>query len=133
MNAALGQAAVTLGFVASALGAAVLACGELVRSVPLRVHACLGADGSRLLAKSIELTGPAQSGTVLGVLAEGRFGYLFPTEGGATFEPVAAVQVAGLVRRDRFLYRDFAGEERILLQPAPVALQGSLGIAVHFR
>lgn len=117
------------------LGGSVAGCYRLVRTGMAALDTCVGFDAARLHSSSIDLTRGSESGAIIDVLAEARFGVRFPTAEkgrGLVLEPVVAAQVAGMLRRDRFTYRDRTLQERTLLQPAPVAFQASLGIAVHF-
>lgn len=117
------------------LGGSIAGCYGLVRTGMATLHSCLGFDAGRLHTSSIDLTRESESGAVIDVFAEARFGYRFPTSAngrGLVFEPVIGVQLAGILRRDRFTYRDRTLQERTLLQPAPVAFQASFGLAVHF-
>jgi len=117
------------------LGGSIAVCYGLVRTGMATLHSCLGFDAGRLHTSSIDLTRESESGAVIDVFAETRFGYRFPTSEngrGLVFEPVIGVQLAGILRRDRFTYRDRTLQERTLLQPAPVAFQASFGLAMHF-
>ena len=117
------------------LGGSIAGCYGLVRTGMATLHTCVGFDAGRLHTSSIDLTRESESGAVIDVFAETRFGYRFPTSEngrGLVFEPVIGVQLAGILRRDRFTYRDRTLQERTLLQPAPVAFQASFGLAVHF-
>lgn len=72
---------------------------------------------------------------MLDVFAEARLGYRVPMSEkrhGPVLEPVVAAQLAAILRRDRFTYRDRTLQERTLLQPAPVAFQATFGVALHF-
>jgi hypothetical protein len=117
------------------LGGALLGCFDILR--PERapsptVALCAGADGGRLQSTSSVLTRASEDGAVLDVLAEGRVGYRFHAFGPMVLEPVIAVQIAAILRGDRFRYRDATGAERTLLEPAPAAFQASFGVVVHF-
>ncbi len=118
------------------IGAALLGCYELIRATasatPLTWTACAGGDVSRIEAESSGLTTARKSSLSAALLGEIRIGYRSPVPGNVVVEPFLAVQASAVVRRDRFTYRDAAGRERTLLQPAPGAVQGTFGVAVHF-
>jgi hypothetical protein len=111
---------------------ALLSCFSLLPSIPSSFAACGGVEAGRLHSTSIVLTRASETAVFLDVFVEGRLGYRFARAGDFIIEPVLAAQIAAVLRRDRFTYRDRAGQERTLLQPAPVAFQASLGLAVHF-
>jgi hypothetical protein len=115
------------------LGGALLGCGELVRTAGTALSLCGGLDAGRLGTESTSFSRTSNATAVLGVLAEARFGYRFGRPlGPFVVEPVLAAQVSAIIKRDRFTYRDEAGRELTLLKPAPLAIQGSLGVALHF-
>lgn len=110
-----------------------MACHGLIRSRKVTLSLCAGVDGGRLHVDAPTLTqGSDTSRLLLDVLAEARAGYPLGTLGNLRFEAVLAAQIAAVLRRDRFTYRDRSGRELTLLQPAPVLFQGSFGLAVHF-
>jgi hypothetical protein len=109
-------------------GGALLGCARLVSELSL----CGGFDAGRLATESASFTRSSNATAVVGVLAEARFGYRFAGPGGTSVEPILAAQISAIVRRDRFTYRDEAGRELTLLRPAPLAIQASIGVAVHF-
>lgn len=115
------------------MGGAVLGCAELVRAGATGLSLCGGFDAGRLATESTSFSRTSNATAVLGVLAEARFGYRFGRPlGPFVAEPVLAAQVSAILRRDRFTYRDEAGRELTLLKPAPLAIQGSFGVALHF-
>ncbi len=114
------------------LGGALAGCIELVRRSDTTLATCAGFDAGRLHARSSSLSRASEDARILDVFAEGRFGYRVRTRGNLAFEPFLAAQIAALLERPRFTYRDDSGREETLLQPAPVAVRGSFGIAVHF-
>lgn len=115
------------------LGGAVLGCGELVHTGPNALSLCAGFDGGLLRTESTAFTRTSNATAVLGALAEVRFGFRFERPlGPFVVEPVLAAQVSAILKRDRFTYRDEAGRQLTLLRPAPLALQGSLGVVLHF-
>ncbi|MBX3187279.1 MAG: hypothetical protein KF819_09695 [Labilithrix sp.] len=113
------------------LSFAALGCAEVLRPGPFAVDLCAGADVGRLHANTSSLTRASQSTLLLDAILEGRVAYRFERRG-VTVEPALAVQIAALLQRDRFTYRDVDGRQLILLQPAPVAFQASFGAGVHF-
>lgn len=113
-------------------GGALLTCAALLRALPTSLAACGGIDGGRLHSTSSVLTRASESALLLDVFAEGRLGYRVAASENLLIEPVVAAQVAAVLRRDRFTYRDRTGQELILLQPAPAAFQATFGVAVHF-
>ncbi len=113
-------------------GGALAGCVELVRGAETTLSTCAGVDAGILRARSSGLSRTSESSMLLGVLAEGRFGYRLRARGNLSIEPFLAAQVAFLLERPHFTYRDQAGREQTLLEPAPVAVQSSLGVAVHF-
>lgn len=114
------------------LGGALAGCIELVRGADTTLSTCAGVDAGRLTAQSSSLSRASESTFLVSVLAEARFGYRLRTRGKIEVEPFLAAQIAALLKRDRFTYRDQSGSEQTLLQPAPIAVQTSLGVAVHF-
>lgn len=114
------------------LSFAMLGCVEPFRSGEASFALCGGADVGRLHAETPSLTRSSESTLLLDLLAEARFGYRIESGGALAIEPALGLQVAALLRRDRFTYRDAGGRELTLLQPAPVAVQGSFGVTVHF-
>lgn len=115
------------------LGGALLGCAELIRAGATGLSLCGGIDAGRLATESTSFSRTSNATLVLGVLAEARFGYRFGRPlGPFVFEPVLAAQVSAILRRDRFTYRDEAGRELTLLKPAPLAIQASIGVALHF-
>ncbi len=114
------------------LGGALLLCRDLIASSRFSSTGCLGAGAARLHTTSSDLTRPTSDGAIVEVLAEGALGYRAWRGRRVLVEPRVTLQLEALVRRDRFLYRDYAGQSRVLLQPAPVAVQGGFGVAVHF-
>ncbi len=114
------------------LGGALLACRDVLTTERFGLNGCLGADGARLHARSSDLTRGSETGYLVDVLAEATLGYRLVRTKTLLVEPRVSAQIAALVRRDRFLYRDYTGQSRILLEPAPAAFQGSVGVAVHF-
>jgi hypothetical protein len=114
------------------LGGALLGCGELFRGGPTVLSLCGGFDAARLATESTSFSRTSNATLVLGVLAEARFGYRFERGREFVIEPVLAAQVSAIIKRDRFTYRDEAGRELTLLKPAPLAIQASIGIALHF-
>lgn len=116
----------------SRLSGSLLVCYDLIRDAPLLLLGCGGADAGQVRARSVELTRGSETAPLLDVFAEGRLGYRSQGRGPLAVEPFLAAQVAALLRRDRFTYRDESGRELVLLQPAPVAFQLAVGVAVHF-
>jgi hypothetical protein len=113
-------------------GVAVAGCYAFLRRVPTSLAACGGLEAARLHSSSLALTRSSENGVLLDTFVEGRLGYRLVSDGNLVIEPVIAAQFAAVFRRDRFTYRDRSGLERTLLQPAPVAVQASIGVAVHF-
>lgn len=111
--------------------AALLGCYER-RPAGLSLAGCVGLDVGRIQARSEGLTGASESSVIAGILGEARLGYRLPLGDRALVEPSLAAQLSAVVRRDRFIYRDPSGRELTLLLPAPVAVQTSFGVAVHF-
>ena len=114
------------------IGVTILGCYELIHSGELGILGCGGAEGSRIEARSANLTTPSESSIAAAVLGEARLGYRISLRNELFLEPYLAPQVSAVLRRDRFTYRDPSGRERTLLFPAPAAFQASFGIAVHF-
>lgn len=111
---------------------AILGCYELIRAGDFGTLGCLGAEASRIEARSSNLTVPSESSIAAAVLGEARLGYRLAVRNRVVVEPYLAPQVSAVIRRDRFTYRDPSGRERTLLLPAPAAFQASFGVAVHF-
>lgn len=111
---------------------ALLGCYELIRHGGLGIFGCGGAEGSRIAARSADLTIPSKSTVAAAILGEARLGYRLPLQNRVFLEPYLAPQASAVVRRDRFTYRDPSGRERTLLLPAPAAFQTTFGVAVHF-
>jgi hypothetical protein len=118
------------------LGVAALGCYQLFRTPSVRdslgLSACSGLDVSRIQARSGNLTRPSEASVLVGLLGELRLGYRFAPSENLYVEPGIAVQITGVVRRDRFTYRDLSGRERTLLEPASFAFESGFGVAVHF-
>lgn len=117
------------------LGGSIAGCYGVVRSGMAALDGCIGFDAARLHTSSTDLTRESETGALFDVFAEARFGYRFPTSrgaGGLVLEPLVSAQIAGILRRDRFTYRDRTAQERTLLQPAPAAFQAGFGVALHF-
>ncbi|MEA2748196.1 MAG: hypothetical protein QOI41_2339 [Myxococcales bacterium] len=113
-------------------GAALLSCVSLLRHVPTSLSACGGLDGGLLHSTSIALTRTSETAVFFDAFVEARVGYRIPGAGDFIIEPLFAAQIAAVLRRDRFTFRDRDGRELTLLQPAPAAFQASIGVAVHF-
>jgi len=121
------------------IGGSLFGCLDLFRTGGsrdgLRTAGCSGLDVSRLVAASNDLTRASDSSVVLALGLEMRLGYRFSL-GNLSIEPFVAPQISAILRRDRFTYRDptaGSGDRQLtLLQPAVVAFQSTLGIAVHF-
>jgi hypothetical protein len=111
---------------------ALSSCAALLRGIPLSFAACGGVDAGRLHSTSMALTRTSEEGVFFDLFLEGRVGYRVAGAGNLIIEPLFAAQIAAVLRRDRFTYRDRTGQELTLLQPAPVAFQASIGLAVHF-
>jgi hypothetical protein len=114
------------------ISGAVLGCWELFRADDFRGVGCGGVDVSRVEATSSQLTRASDRSTTFAALGEVRFGYRFSFEDKVFVEPFFAPQMSVFLLRDRFTYKDPMGRERTLLFPAPVAVQASFGVAVHF-
>jgi hypothetical protein len=109
-----------------------LGCYELFRPGPLTVTTCAGVDVGRLHADVPRVTRTSDQTWLTNIVGEARVGYRLGRWGPFVVEPVIAANVAALLERDRFTYVNRLGERATLHQPAPVAVQGAIGLVVHF-
>ncbi|AKU96432.1 hypothetical protein AKJ09_03096 [Labilithrix luteola] len=115
------------------LSLSLLACHEFIPRKPASFALCTGIDGGRLHANAPNLTaGTDVSRLLLDIPLEGRIGLRVGKLGKLDFEPFLAAQIAAVLRRDRFTYRDPSGEQLTLLRPSLIAAQGGIGLVVHF-
>jgi hypothetical protein len=95
---------------------------------------CTGFDGGRLhTAAPSGVEGPDDvSRLLLDVPVEARVGFELASRGGIKLEPILSGQAALLLRRDRFTYQTRTNDEITLHRAAPVGVQATVGLAVHF-
>lgn len=93
---------------------------------------CAGLEAGRLTAAAPELAGDATfARALLALPVEAQVGlgpYRWRSLG---VEPRLAAQLSAVLLRDRFTYDAATQRETTLHQPAPVAFQTALGVAVH--
>lgn len=115
--------------------AGLLACRLMARVEAASLTLCTGLDGGWLSASapSIGRSSKGVSRILFDVPFEARAAVdLGSFHRGIRVEAVAAAQLAVLLQRDRFTFENRAGREIPLYRPAPVALAGTFGLAVHF-
>jgi hypothetical protein len=114
---------------------ALLACHRAARLSGATFTLCAGLDGGWLNASAPSIRGQSKgvSRLLLDVPFEARLGFdLSPPHRSIRLEPVLAAQLAVLISRDRFTFQNRMDQEVTLHRAAPVALSGTIGLAVHF-
>lgn len=118
------------------LSATFFGCHEFLQNQshgrPLALAGCAGVELGRLHGEAPSLSIGAKSSLLLDLPVEGRLSFPLHPSRHLSLEPVVFAQAAAILRRDRFTYQDRAGVERTLHRAAPVAVQGGIGLAVHF-
>lgn len=108
-----------------------LGCYDVYRGGALSLAMCAGAEVGRLHADVPRVTRSSDQIFLVNVVGEARLGYVFG-RGPIFVEPLIAANVGAVLQRDLFTFRNRDGQEATLLQPAPIAVQGAIGVAVHF-
>lgn len=115
--------------------AGLLACRRMARVDTASFTLCTGLDGGWLSASapSIGRSSKGVSRILFDVPFEARGAVdLGSFHRGIRLEAIVAAQFAVLLQRDRFTFENRMGREVPLYRPAPVALTGTFGLAVHF-
>ncbi|AKU98862.1 hypothetical protein AKJ09_05526 [Labilithrix luteola] len=108
-----------------------LGCYDVYRAGQLTLATCAGGEVGRLHADVPRVTRSSDQVLLVNLVGEVRLGYVFG-RGPILVEPLVAANVAAVLQRDLFTFRNRDGQEATLLQPAPIAVQGAVGVAVHF-